>query len=75
MDGLGALASVMPIEQAVGYYQQLLQSSPPSEPLHRAILDGVRWRDEPVVKQMCQTMTQSPFSDVARNAREALDND
>lgn len=75
MDGLGALSSVMPVDQAVAYYQQLLQSSPPTEKLHWAILDGVRWKDEPSAKQLCQTMTQSPFSDVARNARDALSNE
>ena len=75
MDGLGALTSAMPVDQAVAYYQQLLQSTPPTEKLHWALLDGVRWKEEPSAKQLCQQLTQSPFSDVARNAREALEND
>lgn len=72
MDGLGALSSVLPMDQAVAYYQHLLQSMPATQALHWAILEGVRFKDEPSAKQLCQQLTQSQFSDVARNAREAL---
>ncbi len=75
MDGLGALSSVMPVDQAVAYYQQRLQSSPPTESLHWALLEGVRWKEEPSARQLCQQLTQSPFPDVARNAREELEDD
>ncbi len=71
-DGLGALSSVVPMPQAVQYYRQLLAQQP-TEKIAWAVMDGVRFKDEPEAKQLLGEMTQSQFADVARAARESLE--
>jgi HEAT repeat protein len=71
-DALGSLASVMAMEQVVPYYRSFLQQ-PPSEGIHWAVMDGVRFKDHPLAKALLSDMTQSPFAKVAKNAREALE--
>ncbi len=71
-DGLGALSSVMPMDQAVAYYRQLLAAQP-VEPIAWAVMDGVRFKDEPEAKQLLAELAQSQFADVARAAREAME--
>lgn len=72
LDGLGALSSVIAMSDAVAYYQARMQQEP-TEKVYRAVLDGVRWRDEPEAKQMLQALAGCEFVDVARRARSALE--
>jgi hypothetical protein len=69
--GLGALTSVLPVAEAVAYYRARMQREP-TEPIHRAALDGVRWKDEPEAKQLLRELTSSHFASVAQSARDAL---
>jgi HEAT repeat protein len=72
-DGLGALASVIPIDEAVAYYRAVLAQGGGSSAIHWAVLDGVRWKDAASAKALLAEMAQSPFPDVARAAREAIE--
>jgi HEAT repeat protein len=71
-DALGALASVVPVGEAVAYYRARMQGEP-TEAIHRAVLDGVRWKDEPEAKQLLRELTSSHFASVAQSARDALE--
>lgn len=70
-DALGSLSAVMPIEQAVDFYRHILAQNQ-TESVHWAVMDGVRFKDEAPAKQLLSEMTQSPYPDVARAAREAM---
>jgi HEAT repeat protein len=71
-DGIGALASVVPVADAVAYYRARMQREP-TEAIHRAVLDGVRWKDEQEAKQLLRELTTSHFASVAQSARDALE--
>lgn len=71
-DGLGALASVIPIDEAVAYYRAVLAQGGGAS-MHWAVLDGVRYKDEPSAKALLAEMASSPHADVARAAREAME--
>jgi hypothetical protein len=70
-DALASLASVMPMEQVVPLYRQWLAAGP-SQSVHWAVMDGVRFKDHPLAKELLVEMTQSPYTDVARAAKDAL---
>jgi hypothetical protein len=71
-EGIGSMASVLPMQDAVAYYRGLLAGSV-TEPIAEAVVDGLRWKDEPEAKALLQEMTNSPFTDVASSARDALE--
>lgn len=71
-DGLGALSAVIPMANAVAYYRQLLAHQP-TESIAWAVMDGVRFKDEPEAKALLAEMAQSPFANVASAARDAME--
>jgi len=71
-DGLGALSTVIPMDQAVTYYRQLLAQQP-TESIAWAVMDGVRFKEEPEAKALLTEMSHSPFADVASAARDVLE--
>lgn len=71
-DALGALSAVAPIGEAVAYYRWILQARP-TEEVAWAVLDGVRWREQPEARALLSELASSGFVEVARSAREALE--
>lgn len=45
----------------------------PTEEIHRAVLDGVRWKEDAEAKALLRELTGSHFASVAQSARDALE--
>lgn len=71
-DGIGALSAVVPMDDAVAYYRQLLGAQP-TEDNAWAVMDGVRFRDEASAKALLAELANSQFARVARAARDAME--
>jgi HEAT repeat protein len=70
-DGIGSLSTVLPMAQAVAFYRQILPNA--DEDAAWAVVDGLRWKDEPEAKSLLEELTRSPFDRVAEAARDGLD--
>jgi hypothetical protein len=71
-EALGAMASMLPPEQVVAYYTQVM-SRDSSEDTLWALLNGLRnHASHPQAKKMLTQLTQSPYPGLADAAREAL---
>ncbi len=70
-DALGAMAALMPAEQAVAYYRARMAQA--DESTMWAVLNGARHHsDNKQAKALLTQIGQCPFPDVANAAREAL---
>ncbi len=72
-DAMGAMATLMPPEQAIAYYRSRMQQASADESMMWAVLNGARHhREHPQAKQLLTHIGQCPFPHVADAAREAL---